>query len=154
MHRRPQRGETKSQTGWSLSQRLSMWTELGDSNLGIPKPAWRSDPVPTQDDSSRNPPPLIFNPKEPDWGAEDAGEGDLRAEERGARRRGRGGGGQGPGAEARPAPPLTPRRAPAPLPREVRHLPGPAPHSPALSSGAVRPPPCGRAVTWSVPWRP
>ena len=124
-HRRPQRGETKSQTGWGLSQRLSMRTELEDSNLGIPKPAWRSDPVPTQDHSSRNPPPLIFNPKEPGWGAEDAGEGDLRAEERGARRRGRGGGGQGPGGEARPSPPLPPAGPPLPCRGRCGTCPGP-----------------------------
>lgn len=60
------------------------------------------------------PPPLIFNSKEPGCGAEDAGEGDLRAEERGARWRGPGGGGQGPRAEARPAPPLRPARYPLP----------------------------------------
>lgn len=45
-------------------------------------------------------------------------------------------GGQGPRAEARPraacAPPV-----PAPLPREMLHLPGPAAHSRCLSSSEV-----------------
>ena len=53
--------------------------------------------------------------------------------------RGPGDGGQGPGSRGAARAALTPRPTPAPLPREVLHLPGPAEHSRGLSSGAVLP---------------
>lgn len=110
--------------------------------MGIPRPAWSHDPVPTEDDSSGKPPlthpatPILnLRTWERELGDAEGSGRDLGLQRSRAERTWR----ESTRAwEHRRRPRAPPD--PSALLREVPHLPGPAVHSSRLSSGAVHPP--------------